>query len=184
MRYRFKTSAAKRQNKKLKKTRKVGCEVIDNAWNKNRTTRQNLASMGLAYDPNEAIGMYPEESMEVDGMNLGKAKISGSVNRQQREAGKKKGQKKGQNKGKREAAANQVLKNLEQIAIVETNEVAEQKKRKREKAKLHDNDVDFCEKMISKHGEDYDAMARDPSNIWQDTSRQIERKLAIYKRSK
>jgi hypothetical protein len=62
----------------------------------------------------------------------------------------------GQNKGKRETAANQVLKNLEQIAIVETNEVAEQKKRKREKAKLHDNDVDFCEKMISKHGEDYD----------------------------
>jgi hypothetical protein len=35
--------------------------------------------------------------MEVDGMNLGKAKISGSVNRQKREAGKKKGQKKGNN---------------------------------------------------------------------------------------
>ncbi|CAK5122860.1 unnamed protein product [Meloidogyne enterolobii] len=32
---------------------------IENAWQKQMTTRQNLASMGLAYDPNEvAQRMY------------------------------------------------------------------------------------------------------------------------------
>ena len=89
-----------------------------------------------------------------------------------------------------------MLKELGQIAIDEANQVEEQKKRRREKAKLLPNDVKFCEQMIAKHGADYEvfcanhldlfcfkAMARDPLNIWQNTARQIERKIAVFKKS-
>ncbi|KAL7075101.1 hypothetical protein ACQ4LE_005468 [Meloidogyne hapla] len=165
VRYRYNLSAAKRQNTKYKKKRKFkGCQIIENSWQKQMTTRQNLASMGLAYDPNEVM-------MEVDG----ELKHS---------AENLKKPKKGSNLEKiNKCNTTQVLIELEQIAIVEANESDKQKKRRKQKASLHPNDMDICEKMLSKHGEDHEAMARDPLNIWQDTSRQLERKIGIYKKS-
>uniref|UniRef100_A0A914KTP9 Nucleolar protein 16 n=1 Tax=Meloidogyne incognita TaxID=6306 RepID=A0A914KTP9_MELIC len=156
VRYRYNISSAKRQNKKLKKLRKFkGCQPIENAWQKQMTTRQNLASMGLAYDPNEA--------MEVDGdvkhLKTGRLKKSAKC------------------------STTNVLLELEQIAIDETSESDKQKKRQRQKATLHPNDTDICKKLLSKHGENYEAMARDSLNIWQDTPRQLERKIGIYKKN-
>lgn len=76
-RYRYKLSAVKRQNsKQKKKVRKIAgwyqkkkihfcqmnlkhlSQIIDKEWNPKLTTRQNLASMGLAYDPNEAVKTF------------------------------------------------------------------------------------------------------------------------------
>ncbi|KAF7638858.1 hypothetical protein Mgra_00001667 [Meloidogyne graminicola] len=153
VRYRYNTSAAKRQHTKYKKMRKFkGCQALENAWKDSLTTRQNLSSIGIAYDPNEA--------MEVDS-NLNPFK------------------KQKNNKND----TNQILNELEQIAIDEANESDKQKKRKKQKSNLHPNDRDFCEKMISKHGENYQAMSRDPLNIWQHTPKQIERKIIGYKKS-
>lgn len=49
---------------------------------------------------------------------------------------------------------------------------------------LMQKDVQFCSEMIRRHGDDYNAMARDHLNIYQDTAKQIERKIATFKRSK
>lgn len=185
MRYRYKSAAIKRQNKnQKKKMRKIaGCQTIDNAWKTRLTTRQNLAAMGLAYDPNEVIGMNDGSTiMEVDELDLNEAKFYGSV-RNQKARNKERRKTAGIEGNKTDGKTSQVLKELEQIALVEANALVQQTKQRKLKAKLLQNDISFCEKMIAIHGSDYEAMSRDPANIWQNTPRQIEQKINVYHRS-
>ncbi|XP_019390864.1 PREDICTED: nucleolar protein 16 [Crocodylus porosus] len=42
--------------------------------------------------------------------------------------------------------------------------------------------IDYVQHMIRNHGENYKAMARDEQNYYQDTPKQIKRKIAVYKR--
>ncbi|CAL8281368.1 nucleolar protein 16 [Gadus morhua] len=42
--------------------------------------------------------------------------------------------------------------------------------------------IDFVQHMVREHGEDYKAMARDEKNYYQDTPKQIQRKVNEYKR--
>ncbi|KAK1788105.1 hypothetical protein P4O66_016568 [Electrophorus voltai] len=42
--------------------------------------------------------------------------------------------------------------------------------------------IEFLQHMIKEHNEDYKAMARDEKNYYQDTPKQIKRKVDLYKR--
>ncbi|XP_042309692.1 nucleolar protein 16 [Sceloporus undulatus] len=42
--------------------------------------------------------------------------------------------------------------------------------------------IDYIQHMIRSHGENYKAMARDEKNYYQDTPKQIKRKINVYKR--
>ncbi|KAL2094711.1 hypothetical protein ACEWY4_009430 [Coilia grayii] len=42
--------------------------------------------------------------------------------------------------------------------------------------------IEYAQHMIRQHGEDYKAMARDEKNYYQDTPKQIRRKIEDYKR--
>ncbi|XP_060096193.1 nucleolar protein 16 [Heteronotia binoei] len=42
--------------------------------------------------------------------------------------------------------------------------------------------IDYVQHMIRNHGENYKAMARDEKNYYQDTPKQIKRKISVYKR--
>uniref|UniRef100_A0A8D0DJ76 Nucleolar protein 16 n=1 Tax=Salvator merianae TaxID=96440 RepID=A0A8D0DJ76_SALMN len=42
--------------------------------------------------------------------------------------------------------------------------------------------IDYVQHMIRNHGENYKAMARDEKNYYQDTPKQIKRKINVYKR--
>ncbi|KAI5096887.1 nucleolar protein 16 [Silurus meridionalis] len=42
--------------------------------------------------------------------------------------------------------------------------------------------IEFVQHMIREHGENYKAMARDEKNYYQDTPKQIRRKVELYKR--
>ncbi|TSP68532.1 Nucleolar protein 16 [Bagarius yarrelli] len=42
--------------------------------------------------------------------------------------------------------------------------------------------IEYVQHMIREHGEDYRAMARDEKNYYQDTPKQIRRKVELYKR--
>nr|XP_034973794.1 nucleolar protein 16-like [Zootoca vivipara] len=41
--------------------------------------------------------------------------------------------------------------------------------------------IDYVQHMIQSHGENYKAMARDEKNYYQDTPKQIKRKINVYK---
>ncbi|XP_046378515.1 nucleolar protein 16-like isoform X2 [Haliotis rufescens] len=47
--------------------------------------------------------------------------------------------------------------------------------------RLSDLEVRYCAHMMEKHGEDYKAMARDPKNYYQDTPKQIKKKINRFK---
>ncbi|KAL3081908.1 hypothetical protein niasHT_037086 [Heterodera trifolii] len=53
--------------------------------------------------------------------------------------------------------------------------------RKPREHKLLETDIQYCEHMISKHGNDYEAMSRDPTNAVGDAPTAIQRKLRIYR---
>ncbi|KAH3706713.1 hypothetical protein DPMN_066101 [Dreissena polymorpha] len=47
--------------------------------------------------------------------------------------------------------------------------------------KLSEPDVQYCIYLLDKYGEDYKAMARDPRNHYQETPKQIKKKLNMFK---
>ncbi|KAL4231635.1 Nucleolar protein 16 [Mactra antiquata] len=47
--------------------------------------------------------------------------------------------------------------------------------------KLSEPDVQYCTYMIDKYGDDYKAMSRDPKNYYQDTPKQIKKKIYMFK---
>jgi len=47
--------------------------------------------------------------------------------------------------------------------------------------KLSELDVIFCTYLMDKHGEDYKAMARDRKNHYQETPKQIKKKINMFK---
>jgi len=47
--------------------------------------------------------------------------------------------------------------------------------------KLSEPDVQFCTYMLDKHGDDYKAMARDRKNHYQETPKQIKKKINMFK---
>ncbi|KAL8579018.1 hypothetical protein ACOMHN_035957 [Nucella lapillus] len=47
--------------------------------------------------------------------------------------------------------------------------------------KLSEPDVAFCISMMEKYGDDYKAMARDEENYYQDTPKQIARKIRVFR---
>ncbi|BFY97757.1 hypothetical protein BsWGS_00797 [Bradybaena similaris] len=51
----------------------------------------------------------------------------------------------------------------------------------RKKMSMSDEDAGFCVYMMDKYGEDYKAMARDDRNYYQETPKQIQRKINRFK---
>ncbi|XP_050714249.1 nucleolar protein 16-like [Eriocheir sinensis] len=46
--------------------------------------------------------------------------------------------------------------------------------------RLTNAQVEYATAMLDKYGDDYKAMTRDPTNYFQDTSKQIERKIKLF----
>lgn len=49
--------------------------------------------------------------------------------------------------------------------------------------KLLPRDIQFCTRMIETYGDDYEAMAKDQSNVYQETAKSIQRKIRIFRES-
>ncbi|KHN86130.1 Nucleolar protein 16 [Toxocara canis] len=169
-----KKNASAAKKKALKKRRiaaKCASKEILNEWIKNKTLKQNLESMGLVYDANKAIPIQQEENEEMD---IEEASAQGSIKEQKERLRKKKYG--GVNVDRAKAA--RVINALER-------EVKREEKRlsKGRQYRLLQQDIDFCLYMIQRHGDDYESMARDAKNLYQDTPKQIQRKIRIFKQS-
>ncbi|TMS36833.1 hypothetical protein L596_003911 [Steinernema carpocapsae] len=56
-------------------------------------------------------------------------------------------------------------------------------KRRERQYKLLPRDIEFCSYMMETHGENFEAMANDPKNVYRDTANGISRKLRIFRES-
>ncbi|CAJ0957147.1 unnamed protein product, partial [Mesorhabditis belari] len=155
---------ARKKTAKKQKLLKTQCQQIKEAWDKDKTLVQNITEMGLVTDLNKAVPIKQSFRRGIDQipMELGsvqEAKKKGSVQKQ------------------KAAKSGAVLGSLEK----EAKELED--KQSGRKTKLLDRDMEFCIYMIERHGDDYSAMARDSKNLFQETPKQIQKKLRIYKES-
>ncbi|MFH4976793.1 hypothetical protein AB6A40_003502 [Gnathostoma spinigerum] len=177
--YRFRDNknrvdAKRKALRRKKEGSKIQCLVVKKQWDKSKTMKQNIQSMGLVYDVNKAIPVPrgnatgPASVMEVEEGDISEAlaRSSVSVQKQKMEVDPIKAQK--------------VVSGLEKEV---EKEEAKNARGREGPARLHDRDLEFCCYMVGKYGEDYEAMARDPKNMWQDTPKQIKRKIGVLKRN-
>ncbi|KAH7723280.1 Ribosome biogenesis protein Nop16 [Aphelenchoides avenae] len=150
---RQRTTAAKNKNKRIKKKSKAltTSTTVNAAWDSSKSTKANLEEMGLSYDPNKTIPLPKKAAphqMDVDEVeiaSLPNAKVLGSVKKQKATEASK------DQKG--------VVVQLEK----EAEEATKQQKKGRQH-KLLQRDIQLCLELIERHGEDYEAIFREPAN--------------------
>uniref|UniRef100_A0A0M3HP82 Nucleolar protein 16 n=1 Tax=Ascaris lumbricoides TaxID=6252 RepID=A0A0M3HP82_ASCLU len=69
------------------------------------------------------------------------------------------------------------------VLALERDKRADLRQRRERVYKLLPRDVEFCTRMIEAHGNDYEAMAKDPTNVHQETAKSIQRKIRIFRES-
>ncbi|VIO89066.1 Uncharacterized protein BM_BM7439 [Brugia malayi] len=138
------------------------------AWDKNSTIKQNMKAMGLAYDSNKLFPLEQSISKHCEEMEIDELKPYGSIKSQMLKT------KSTVNKSKIAKVITALEKEAEEEKI---------KQKKGRSYRLLARDIEFCIYMIEKHGGDYEKMSRDARNIYQDTSKQIERKIRIFTQS-
>lgn len=137
--------------KKARKLPSVKCEQIAKAWDQHKSVSQNLMEMGVSSDPNRTIRIPKVHE------SLGpKAETMDVDNIQKPVKAFPKGH-----------------------VIEELMEEANLPYAKR--AKLSEPMVKYCTHLMDKYGEDYKAMARDKKNHYQDTPKQIKKKITLFK---
>uniref|UniRef100_A0AC34QNV4 Nucleolar protein 16 n=1 Tax=Panagrolaimus sp. JU765 TaxID=591449 RepID=A0AC34QNV4_9BILA len=160
----LKVSAAKRKNKVLKKRSKgpTNCNVMKEQWDTTKTVSSNLAAMGLSSDVNKTVAL-PKNRIQAEIEIADLTEIW---------AGEPLGE-------RREIPKKQVVNALEEAAKKRDEELKSRSTGKN----LSTDDVRFCSEMIRRHGMDFEAMARDQLNIFQNTAKQLKRKIEVFKRS-
>ncbi|CAD5232568.1 unnamed protein product [Bursaphelenchus xylophilus] len=160
-----KKNAAKRQKAKARK--KVGQpgpgHVLHEVWDSKKSVRQNLKAAGLVFNPNEVVPIEKKKKdIVVDMVDLDAVSSLASLQEQKVRSKKAKG----------------LAKKIEADA-----KAATAKQSNRPPPRLRQPELEFCTKMIQKHGVDFEAMARDHENIYQNTAKQIQRKIELFKKS-
>ncbi|KAM3728215.1 Nucleolar protein [Dirofilaria immitis] len=159
------TAAKKKAMKKRRALDGITCKQMRKVWDKNATIKQNMKAMGLAYDSNKLFSLCPNASKYCEEIEQ---KLRDSTKFQIQKA----------------KSIGSESKAIKVIAALE-KEVEEEKirQKKRRNYCLLARDIEFCVYMIEGHGDNYEEMSRDARNIYQDTSKQIERKIRIFKQS-
>ncbi|XP_041476336.1 nucleolar protein 16-like [Lytechinus variegatus] len=154
-RRKFKYSANRRKMwKKQKRLPHIDCEPVKAAWDSKKSVRENMRAMGLSSDPNKTLPIKTTKE------RLAPVNLDDSMDVD--------------DKVTRPSGNKQVIKELEAIADMPT------KKRER----ISDPMMMYCAYMMDKYGTDYKAMARDVKNYYQDTPKQIKKKIALFKSCK
>ncbi|CAB3410702.1 unnamed protein product [Caenorhabditis bovis] len=157
----------KKENKK--KLSKSAVPIIKTNWDITKTARENVQDMGIAFDPNEVVPIKKERLEIVDPVPIdGQIPVEVPVV-----------EKKITRKKKNTQQAEYVVKHLEEDAKKEEEEREGQNR----KFKLFHRETELCIYMLARHGEDFQAMTRDPKNLWQYTPKQWAKKIRVYKES-
>ncbi|XP_030841546.1 nucleolar protein 16 [Strongylocentrotus purpuratus] len=154
-RKKYKYSANRRKMwKKQKRLPNIECDPIKTAWDNKKSVKENLRAMGLSSDPNKTLPIPTTKE------RLAPVSLDDSMDFDDKLA---------RPKGKQ-----QVIKELEAMADMPT--------KKREK--ISEPMMMYCAHMMDKYGTDFKAMARDIKNYYQDTPKQIKKKIALFKTCK
>ncbi|KAL3990679.1 Ribosome biogenesis protein Nop16 family protein [Acanthocheilonema viteae] len=162
-------AAKKKATKRRKAMCGIMCKQMRMAWDKNATIKQNMKAMGLAYDSNKLFSLRANINNQCEKMDTGDPKLHGSIKSQMLKT----------------KPASEESKIMNVIATLEKEVEEEEMRQKKGRGyRLLARDIEFCAYMIERHGEDYEKMSHDARNIYQDTPKQIQRKIRIFRQSR
>ncbi|MGH0148633.1 UNVERIFIED_CONTAM: hypothetical protein FKN15_013391 [Acipenser sinensis] len=145
--FNYSTNRRKLKTKAIKAAApRIECAQLRNAWNEKKSVSQNLAEMGLAFDPNKAL---PVLRKKVAPMEIDPSEASGAL----------------------------VKKPYVVNALV-----AEASLPEKDTHSISRDMIEYVQYMIKHHRNNYKEMAKDEKNYYQDTPKQIRRKVELYKR--
>ncbi|XP_041078895.1 nucleolar protein 16 [Polyodon spathula] len=131
-------------------SRCVSCSLFSaqlrNAWNEKKSVAQNLAEMGLAFDPNKALPVLRKKAAA---MEIETSEASGTL--------------------------------VKKPYVVDSL-VAEASLPEKKTHSISRDMIEYVQYMIKHHRDNYKEMAKDEKNYYQDTPKQIRRKVELYRR--
>jgi len=150
-----------RNRKRIKKTQekhrkdkiKVDNDVIKELWNPKESIKNNLESMGVAFDANKVLDKKSTKQQFIE-----KIQDENQVEKTPPALAVK---------------SSEVIKRLEAQAL-------EAESNKKSNFRFTGEQVKWITYCLEKHGDDFKAMARDPKNIWQETPKQIRQKVLKF----
>ncbi|XP_074662580.1 nucleolar protein 16-like [Tubulanus polymorphus] len=143
--------------KKSKKMPNIECDKVKAAWDEKKSVSHNLQEMGISMDPNLTLKI--PKAKEIIHSHLKESDDEMDTTQKSIE------------KNPKSRSKSYVADELE----YEANLPQEQQLR------LSQPEVSFCVYMLEKYGEDYKAMCRDKKNYYQDTPKQIRRRIMTFK---
>ncbi|CAI9717750.1 Hypothetical predicted protein [Octopus vulgaris] len=141
----------RQENKKRKKVPSIDCALIKKFWNKGKSSQSNFEDMGLCFNPNKTLPIPSVKDI------MGYRSLEAETMEV--------------DKTKKPPRKDFVVKGLEE----EANSAGKRPK------SMAEEDVKYCILMMEKYGEDYEKMARDYRNYYQDTPNQIKKKINKFK---
>lgn len=173
------------RRRELKKTGGIADEVIREAWSTKRSLRGNMATMGLAHDPN-ALFAGEERARAAEELAKERAKLKKTESLQSTTAKVhqkllRAQEKKKANKAKTGDGDGEEIKQkpaAETVADKLAKKVAATPAARN--FRFGPDNVKFCAYMIEKYGEDYQAMVRDRANHYQESAGQIRAKIRRF----
>jgi hypothetical protein len=159
----------KMRSQRLGKNVQIACEAMREQWESGKSVAKNMKEMGLGLNPNSLFPIpkpitqlgYASDALET--VPLPKNNKKGL---------KKKGKKGKEPETEVEDPKAEVVKKLEKEASIEVPK----------NFKFGPEVVKFCVYLMEKYGEDYEAMARDTKNYYQESPGQIRTKIKKMKR--
>lgn len=137
---------------KSKQLPQIRNKELKDNWDESKTVQQNLRTMGLSANPNKTLALPKAKDLLVGEVDMDTLHEL--------------------------RMQNQPLKPTKVVKALEDEANAPQEKRMR----LSDPEVKYGIYMMEKYGQDYKAMARDHKNYYQDTPKQIKRKIETFKK--
>ncbi|EGT33443.1 hypothetical protein CAEBREN_09488 [Caenorhabditis brenneri] len=151
-----------------KKLSKSAVPLIKYNWDESKTPRENVRDMGIAFNPNEAVPIREArkdiiDAVPIDGVSVGVPKPAKKMT--------------GRKTNVKQAA--HIVSNLEK----QVQEEEEARANQGRKFRLFHRETELCVYMLARHGDDFQAMTRDPKNLWQYTPKQWAKKIRTHKES-
>ncbi|KJE97688.1 hypothetical protein CAOG_07793 [Capsaspora owczarzaki ATCC 30864] len=168
-------SSSKVKHRTARNLRKVSVlhPDVQAAWDKNKTLKENFASLGLVVDPNATLQLRAEANLAASRGLLSNGDAPGSVDLLALDA---------QAAADAAEAAAGTPKVSEAVSV---DGALEAKAAKTASAQVHQPPgvQEFVRALMERHGTNYKAMARDKElNYLQHTANQIRRKCTLYRR--
>jgi len=137
---------------------KVTNDTIKASWDSSKPAKDNLDTMGLAYDPNKVVKLLTAKKKMVDSL---KENAGTTIHQTEPEETPTDC-----------STTESVVRQLEEeVASIP----------RKSSFRFPPDQVKFITYMMSKYGEDYKAMARDRRNEWQETPKQIKQKIVKFR---